>query len=59
LRWTVAPNLATERDELIRLRREDLEAMKLPEFRDAPNGASVNSGNSVQKPVSESRRKLG
>ena len=33
-------------DELIRLRREALEAMKLPEFRDAPNGASVDSGNS-------------
>ena len=33
-------------DELIRLRREALEAMKLPEFRDAPNGASADSGNS-------------
>jgi len=33
-------------DELIRLRREALEAMKLPEFRDAANGASVDAGNS-------------
>src|ERR1700686_5060667 len=32
-------------DELIRLRQEALEAMKLPEIRDAPNGASVDSGN--------------
>jgi hypothetical protein len=34
------------RDELIRLRREALDAMKPKEIREAPNGASGDSGNS-------------
>jgi hypothetical protein len=37
---------AERQDELIRQRQETLAAMKLPEFRDAPNSASVDSGNS-------------
>jgi hypothetical protein len=34
------------RDELVRLRQEALNAMALPEIREAPNGASGDSGNS-------------
>jgi hypothetical protein len=41
---------AAERDELVRLRQEALQAMALPEIRDVPFGASVDSGNSCAAP---------
>jgi hypothetical protein len=35
---------ATERDELVKLRQEALQAMNPKQIRDAPNGASSDSG---------------